>query len=529
MAYVYETLGFKSGGSVYTEGYIRIWQDPDDPTNNPSYAELYGIYIYGPTEADLKYAHAYISLANITWSLTGLTWRDPLYYSSKNMYGIYVTNLGDIPTLPLNLLPGDELRVYVKNTSGGSRTNQMCCSGTLYMPTLVTITPPQTVMLNALNRFTCTPFAFHGDSAIATGALRPSNKGCQLYIDATTPIDNSSLGRTFTEFYWYPAYSLAQPGDFDQGVGNYYLMLRDLVSLRWYSTSYGGFGGVSMRSFTLTSGSTFEGTIVYNETPPASCAPAITLTATEISGVGILAQYGRYVKGKSQVQISAEVAYLYGAKETWFDLTVGFLYTQNKSITFWPESGGSVLAHAEDDHDGETDLTGAYLVYDYWTPGLTQAIHRCKQDGTRDDAGSYCLIEWEINVAPLGDQNSRSLTITHPAGTTSPTLSSYTASGSLIVPADPERSYEISYTLTDDFETVTRTVQLSTAGVIMDIFRGGHGISFGKVAEKDNTFEISSELDTLLNTRDAKLINLVDALTALAQATGVDIYVHDNE
>ena len=398
-------------------------------------------------------------------------------------------------------------------------------------PIITPVTAPASVKLNYPNYFSCTAFTVPNTALISAsgyGGLRPSYSTCALYLDETTPFTTAGVrGQTVSGFYWYPPVSLAKQGDFSDNVGTYYLMITCLQMHNWYSDSSGGYGGLRLSLITLDT-LTPSGRINWNETPPSSAAPTVSLTATEVSGVGLLAQYGRYIKGMSQVKYTASVTYKYGAREMFFDLTVGYEYVTAKILTFWPEANGTAVAHAEDDHDGETETSATYQVYDYWTPGLTQAIHRCRSDGTRDDAGSYCLIEWEINIAPLGSQNSRSLTIQHPAGTTSPTLNSYTASGELIVAADPERSYDISFVLSDDFNTITRTVRLSTAGVIMDIYHGGHGLAFGKVAETDHALEISAELDTILNTTDAKKINLVDALEALAQATGVDIYVHDN-
>ncbi|MDO4989293.1 MAG: hypothetical protein Q4E45_02195 [Eubacteriales bacterium] len=354
--------------------------------------------------------------------------------------------------------------------------------------------------------------------------MKPSYKSAELYIDESTKFDASAKGRSVSGFYWYPASSLAQSGDFNNGVGEYGFTMQVSCIYTWHSGTYQGGGVSSYIIKTDFSG----GTIVYNETPSQAALPAVTLTASELSGSGLLARYGRYVKGKSQVKYTAAVTYKYGAKKSYFELTVGTAYTTALTYTFWPESNGTATAHAEDDHNGVKEVSASYSVYDYWSPQISVAIHRCNQDGTRNDSGSYCLIEWSVNVAPLGNQNSKSLTITHPAGTTSPTLSSYTSTGNLIVAADPEHSYNITLSLTDDFGTVTQTVRLSTAGVIMDIFRGGHGLAIGKVAETDHALEISAELDTILNTSDAKKINLVDALVVLATRAGVDIYVHDS-
>ncbi len=56
-------------------------------------------------------------------------------------------------------------------------------------------------------------------------------------------------------------------------------------------------------------------------------------------------------------------------------------------------------------------------------------------------------------------------------------------------------SYDIRFTLTDAFGTVTVVDSLSTASVLMDFKAGGTGLAVGKVSETDNCFEVSENWD----------------------------------
>ena len=56
-------------------------------------------------------------------------------------------------------------------------------------------------------------------------------------------------------------------------------------------------------------------------------------------------------------------------------------------------------------------------------------------------------------------------------------------------------SYDIRFTLTDAFGTVTVVDSLSTASVLMDFKAGGTGLAVGKVSETDNCFEVSEDWD----------------------------------
>ena len=58
-----------------------------------------------------------------------------------------------------------------------------------------------------------------------------------------------------------------------------------------------------------------------------------------------------------------------------------------------------------------------------------------------------------------------------------------------------EYSYDIRYTITDQFNTVSVQDIVSTAAVVMDFKSGGKGVSIGKVSETDNCFEVSEDWD----------------------------------
>ena len=70
-----------------------------------------------------------------------------------------------------------------------------------------------------------------------------------------------------------------------------------------------------------------------------------------------------------------------------------------------------------------------------------------------------------------------------------------------------ESSYDVKYTITDAFTTVTIYDTVSTAAVLMDFKAGGKGIAIGKVAEKDNVVEIANNWE--LEIHGKKLIDYI--------------------
>lgn len=139
--------------------------------------------------------------------------------------------------------------------------------------------------------------------------------------------------------------------------------------------------------------------------------------------------------------------------------------------------------------------TIALPIVDYAIPALPVAtIHRCEADGTPNDNGAYCKIDWSVVIVKISDEhpNSKRLVINHSEGTTDYNpLTSYTQSGQLIVAADTEQTYAIDFILSDDITTVTKTMRLSTANVTMDWLYNGNAVSFGKVARTPESVEIS--------------------------------------
>lgn len=160
-------------------------------------------------------------------------------------------------------------------------------------------------------------------------------------------------------------------------------------------------------------------------------------------------------------------------------------------------------------------LTSSYSesfdVIAYTVPRLAQyTVRRCSLVGgggadaylydgsyyTPDDYGEYALIEWGVSITALNNQNSRSLKIKDPplidANSSARTiaLSAYICSGYYVTTADVEKSYDVLFTLKDDFNTVVLSYALNTITAIIDFLRGGTGVALGKVAEESETFDI---------------------------------------
>ena len=143
----------------------------------------------------------------------------------------------------------------------------------------------------------------------------------------------------------------------------------------------------------------------------------------------------------------------------------------------------------------------------YSSPQIQEfSVHRCKPDehGTytyggetyaKDDYGAYCLIEYTVNFNALENTNVGNMLIRYGTTDQAITISSYTQSGYIVVPANTETTLDVLIKLWDNLTPggVIATLRLSTAGVLIDWLAGGKGMAIGKVAEDREVLDINPD------------------------------------
>ena len=144
--------------------------------------------------------------------------------------------------------------------------------------------------------------------------------------------------------------------------------------------------------------------------------------------------------------------------------------------------------------------------------------HRCDADHTANDSGAYCEMTVEYTISSIDNTNVGTASVTSSIYTDSQTLQTYTQQIVYFFAADIEHSYDIVVSLADKIMSDSRTVRLSTAGVIMDFLSGGKGIGLGKVAETQRMVEVNPEWRFRSANIDVKVENnMVDLGALLAQ------------
>ena len=249
----------------------------------------------------------------------------------------------------------------------------------------------------------------------------------------------------------------------------------------------------------------------YVNQSDGNAGPVITLHAVTCTPANVLTKYGKYVGGGiTQLAFGWNYQCKYGSS---FQSVQYQLYSSGGTlINTWTYNSVTALSLSlTNTSDASyyvrvtiTASNGAsnavnystFDVYGYSIPYIRRLeVRRCNQDGTANDSGAYCRISWAFKVIPLGNVNTKTVVLVAPDGSHTFTGEDYdhTVGYYYISVADIEHSYAISLSVTDDFQTVSKTVNVSTAGVIMDFLYDGKGIGLGKVAETTEMVEVNPQ------------------------------------
>lgn len=255
----------------------------------------------------------------------------------------------------------------------------------------------------------------------------------------------------------------------------------------------------------------YNGTVIGTHTNwirlhvPDNIVPVIS-AVTLSDPNGYLLQYQSYVQSKSRVSVETSAAGNYGSTIKAVTVSVnGKVYNGSSITSEILNTHGTLPVHitVTDSRQRSTSADRTISVAQYFLPQISSsAVWRCKQDGTTDDDGSYCIIQWKDTVKAFAD-SKRSILLQYRQ--VSDTPSSYiTYSGSFTqqtngettsvqtppIPMSSDHAYTIRITVSDALDSTVKTIDLSTGYTIMDIDETGKKIAFGKVADT-NGFEVA--------------------------------------
>ena len=258
-----------------------------------------------------------------------------------------------------------------------------------------------------------------------------------------------------------------------------------------------GVSSVASKVFTKQSGG-------GGETPNK---PTITgITATRVDGT-VPSSWGIYVQTKSKVTLAITgAAGAGGSTISSYSITGGGLSYTASSVTtgFLNTSGSITFTGKVCDSRGRwsDESTVTITVVPYAAPRFNSySTQRCTSAGASSSNGTYAKSTVGFSYWSCSGKN----TITTAVAYKKSSDFSYTNAGVSFTSGtqfifgggnlNTDFSYDIRFTLTDAFGTVTVVDSLSTASVLMDFKAGGTGLAVGKVSETDSCFEVSENWD----------------------------------
>lgn len=255
------------------------------------------------------------------------------------------------------------------------------------------------------------------------------------------------------------------------------------VSVTYTITTYNGSTSIGNNTYT-----------VKYTIPSSLASPTLDLEYTDTTGYFDI--YGKYIQGKSILNIVATAAGLYGATIKSYKTTIdGTTFTTAEATTNVLKSSGELtLVCVVTDTRGYTNtITETLTVLAYTAPKITAlTAKRCDADGTRDNSGKYLQVVFSSSVTALEDKNSVKVTVqykkTADTDFTSEDASDYAnqyeiLNGTFIFAADKNSTYDITLVVTDAFGSVDKSTIGASEKVWQSRLWRGLGVAFGKFAE----------------------------------------------
>lgn len=274
--------------------------------------------------------------------------------------------------------------------------------------------------------------------------------------------------------------------------------------LSWASNNTTGISVSVTYTITTYNGSTSVGSNSYTKTCtiPVSVKPSCTITVSETTTY--TSEYGGLVQGYSKVKVVVTPTLAYGSSIASYSTTVdGKTYAASTFTTSELSSSGALtITTTVTDKRGRKGTASTTInVMEYSPPAISSLdVHRCDEDGTANDQGSFVKVVFSYSVSPLDDDANRCWsTVEYKKTSESEYVNSidtplddvFTVTDrSVIFAADDGSSYDVSLVVEDGLVTVRRTTAVSTAVVLMHWKADGTGLAVGKISEESDCFDV---------------------------------------
>ena len=257
-------------------------------------------------------------------------------------------------------------------------------------------------------------------------------------------------------------------------------------------------GALTVR-VTTYNGSTQIGSSVtksINLSVPSTVVPSISgLTATRIDN-GVPSSWGIYVKGISQVKITASGASgSYGSTISGYSISGPGLYTNSSSGTSGQLSSTGTQTYTctvTDSRGRKASKSVSITVVDYSYPSISMSVERCQSDGTKDASGTYLRVVINYEIASVSGKNSIASKSCSCNGVSNSSFASGTA---FVLAANCSigSHYFVDASIRDALgRTASASAEVSTAYRVLNVNKNKDGVAIGKFSEK-SAFEVNMD------------------------------------
>ena len=279
------------------------------------------------------------------------------------------------------------------------------------------------------------------------------------------------------------------------------------IPLSWLTVIPSATSGTATVSVTTYSyGGQELGTDTYSFTitAPSSAVPTLSLAAARINN-SVPSSWGIYVQGQSGVTITATAAGYQGSTISSYTISGGATGTQSSNVftisTIYSSGSITYTVKVTDSRGRTATASTSISVVAYSAPAFSATdAFRCIANGTASDTGTYISAKATGTFSSVSSKNSMTLKVQYALSTsgaysTAVTLTNGTASiignGSI----DINYSFKVKFTLSDQFNTIEKVLNVGTAAFTVFFRQGGNGVAIGKVSERANAVEINPDWD----------------------------------
>lgn len=235
---------------------------------------------------------------------------------------------------------------------------------------------------------------------------------------------------------------------------------------------------------------------------PTNIVPSLSgLSASRIDN-GVPSGCGIYVKGKSQVKITAS-----GANGAQGSTIVGYSIS-GPGLSINASSGTSEVLSSTGtltytctvtDTRGRTaSKTVSINVVDYTYPNISMSVERCTSDGTKSTNGTYLRVVITFSYASVSGKNS---IVAKSCSCNGVSNSSFASGTAFVLAANCSigNHYNVSASVKDALgNTATASVEVTTSYRILNVNKNKNGLAIGKFSEKA-AFEVNMDSYFLKN------------------------------